>query len=507
MTTAAGLGARLRRREGAGPAGGKERNDRGTSPRRRLPVLAVVLVALLCAGTVVVIRQMFFAPKTISAYFTTATAVYPGDDVRVLGVRVGTIAAIEPDGPQAKMTMNVDRDVPIPADAKAVIVAQNLVAARYVQLTPAYQSGAGPTMADGAVIPLDRTAVPVEWDQVKAQLTRLATDLGPDSDVSTPAVSRFIDSTANAMDGNGDKLRQTLAQLSGLGRILADGSGNIVDTIINLQTFITTLRDSNTQIVSFQNRLATLSAVLDGGKSDLDAALTNLSSAVGDVQRFIAGSRNQTAEQIQRLGNVTQNLVDHKIDLENILHVAPNAFANGYNIYNPDTGSVFGAFSLSNFSDPVQFVCASIGAVENTTSAETAKLCSQYLGPALRLLNFNLLPTPINAYLMKSASPENIIYSEPGLAPGGAGPKPAAPDIAPSVSAYTGLADDPYPAPADVPPPFPPGPSAPDHLPAAPSPALYPGAPIPAGVPAAATLPQLLLPAEAPGPAEGTPPS
>ena len=54
--------------------------------------------------------------------------------MRVSGVKVGSIASIQPDGTEAKMTLNVDRDVPIPADAKAVIVAQNLVAARYVQL-------------------------------------------------------------------------------------------------------------------------------------------------------------------------------------------------------------------------------------------------------------------------------------------------------------------------------------------------------------------------------------
>ena len=86
--------------------------------------------------------------------------------------------------------------------------------------------------------------MPVEWDEVKTQLMRLATDLGPNSDVSSPAVARFIDSAANALDGNGDKLRQTLAQLSGVGRIFADGSGNIVDIIKNLQTFVTALRDS-----------------------------------------------------------------------------------------------------------------------------------------------------------------------------------------------------------------------------------------------------------------------
>ena len=82
----------------------------------------------------------FFGPRTITAYFTTATAIYPSDEVRVSGVKVGSIKSIQPQGTQAKMTLKVDRDVPIPADAKAVIVAQNLVAARYVQLTPAYRT-------------------------------------------------------------------------------------------------------------------------------------------------------------------------------------------------------------------------------------------------------------------------------------------------------------------------------------------------------------------------------
>ena len=147
--------------------------------------------------------------------------------------------------------------------------------------------------------------------------------------------------------------------------------------------------------------------------------------AVGDVQRFIAGSRDQTAEQIQRLGNVTQNIVDHRMALENVLHAAPTAFSNFYNIYNPDTGYVLGQFVLNNFSNPVAFFCLALGAIENTTAPETAKLCAQYLGPAMRLLDFNSLPFPVNPYLMKSARPDNIISSDPSLAPGGAGPTPA----------------------------------------------------------------------------------
>lgn len=481
--------------------------------RHRKPltrVAATLLVVLALAGGVLLVRQTVFRPTTITAYFTSATAIYPGDEVRVAGVKVGTITSIEPAGSQARLTLAIDHGVPIRADAKAIIMAQNLVAARYVQLAPAYED-AGPTMADGAQIGVDRTAVPVEWDQVKDQLMRLATDLGPVSGSSATSLSRFIDSAATAMDGNGEKLHQAISQLSGIGRILAHGSGNVVEIIKNLQTFVTALRDSNTQIVEFQNRLASVTSVVDGARSDLDAALTNLASAVGEVRRFVAGTRDQTAEQLQRLTNVTQNLVDNKLKLENVLHVAPNAIANGYNIYNPDSGTAVGAFAMSNFADPVSVVCSAIAAVKNATAAESSKLCAQYLGPALSLINFNYLPLPTNVYLRKAPSPENLVYTDPKLAPGGSGPRAESKPQAPAVSAYTGANDVAPPAGWGAPP-GPPGAYVPNGLPADPVPALFPGAPIPQPSAGAAPSPQsptvrdLLLPAEAaPAPAAPNP--
>ncbi|HUE34304.1 MAG TPA: MCE family protein [Mycobacterium sp.] len=471
-------------------------------PRNRLAaVAAVVLVGLIVAGAAVIVRNTFFRPTTITAYFTTATAIYPGDEVRVSGVKVGNIKSIQPQGTQAKMTLKVDRGVPIPADAKAVIVASNLVAARYVQLTPAYRTS-GPVMPDGAVIPVERTAVPVEWDEVKTQLMRLATDLGPKSGVSGTSVGRFIDSAADALEGNGDKLRQTLGQLSGVGRILANGSGNIVDIIKNLQVFVTALRDSNTQIVQFNDRLATLTSVVNDSRSELDAALTDLSTAVGEVQRFIAGTRNQTSEQIARLADVTQVLVDKHMALENILHASPNALGNFFNDYNADTGTIVGGFGIADFANPVASGlilplpvpgCSQIGAIENVTAVETAKLCALFLGPGLRLLNFNNLPIPINIFLQKSIDPSKILYSEQRLAPGGEGPKPGPPEIPPAVSAYTGLPGDPVGPPGAVPPARIPGAAMP--LPPPPSTPMESPPPPP---PAAPSVSGMLLPAEGP---------
>ncbi|MEV0248093.1 MCE family protein [Nocardia sp. NPDC050712] len=384
------------------------------SPRIRRLAGVLAVVVLLAAGAVVV-QRVVFAPTSIRAVFSSATAIYPGDEVRVAGVEVGRIAAIEPRGTTTELVLDIDRDVAIPAGAKAVIVAQSLVAARYVQLTPSYR-GSGAVLADGAVIPLERTAAPVEWDEIKSQLTRLATDLGPDT-LSGSSTGRFIDSAANALAGNGEKLRQTLTQLSGVGRILAQGSGNIVEIIENLQRFVTVLRGSNVQIVEFQNRLATLASLLDDSRSDLDAALSNLSVAVGDIQRFVNSNRDRASEQVQRLANVTQNLVDHRGDLEELLHLFPTSLANFYNIYNPDTATEAGVFALNNFTNPIQFICGGIASLENLTAAESATRCRDYLGPFLKLLEFNYLPVAVNPVLSPTADPANLIYTEPHLIP------------------------------------------------------------------------------------------
>lgn len=132
--------------------------------------IAGVVVALIVGGLVVFLPRLF--ENTITAYFPTTTGLYSGDDVRVLGVKVGSVGEIEPGPDFAKVTMSVDKSVDIPADAKAIIVAPSLVSGRFVQLTPVYAGG--PTMQDGADIPVERTAVPVEWDEIKSELNKLS---------------------------------------------------------------------------------------------------------------------------------------------------------------------------------------------------------------------------------------------------------------------------------------------------------------------------------------------
>ncbi len=125
-------------------------------------LLAAVLVFMLAVGVYLVWPSR--TGHKVVGYFTSAVGLYPGDEVRIVGVPVGKIDSIEPRAGDVKITMSIDDGVKLPADAKALIISPNLVSSRFIQLAPAYTGG--PAMADGAGIGLDRTAVPVEWDEV-----------------------------------------------------------------------------------------------------------------------------------------------------------------------------------------------------------------------------------------------------------------------------------------------------------------------------------------------------
>lgn len=136
-----------------------------TKLRRARSVLATALV--LVAGVILAMRTADAAARTtVVAYFDNSNGVFAGDDVLIRGVPVGKIVKIEPQPLRAKISFWFDRKYRVPADAAAAILSPQLVTGRAIQLTPPYAGG--PTMADGTVIPQERTVVPVEWDDLRA---------------------------------------------------------------------------------------------------------------------------------------------------------------------------------------------------------------------------------------------------------------------------------------------------------------------------------------------------
>ncbi|WP_280410070.1 MCE family protein [Nocardia brasiliensis] len=381
-------------------------------PRWAVVVAGAVVVALVAFGAYTGITRL--GTTSITAYFPSTSGLYKGDEVRVLGVKVGRIDSIDPGKDRVRVRVTIDRGIDLPADARAVIISPSLVSARFIQLAPAYTGG--PKMADGAQIPIEHTAVPVEWDDIKAELSKLATTLGPVGDDSQGSFGRFVNTAADNMDGNGQKLRDTLRELSATLNTLSDGRTDLFGTIRNLQKFVDVLAASNEQIVQFGGRLASVSSVLAGASAELGAGLDNLDTALADVKRFLEGSGAELTEGVQRLADVTQILVDKQPELERVLHSGPTALVNFYQIYKPAQGTLTGAVALNNTADPLGFLCGSVRALEINQSDRSADLCAQYLAPVISSLAMNYAPILLNPATGVHAFPEQLKFSPPSLA-------------------------------------------------------------------------------------------
>jgi phospholipid/cholesterol/gamma-HCH transport system substrate-binding protein len=159
--------------------------------------VTIVLVSLLAGGIAVVSRSLWnsVGKTRMVAYFENSNGIFPGDQVRILGVPVGAIDSIEPQPARAKITFWVNDKYKVPVDAKAVILAPQMVTARAIQLTPVYTGGA--VMSDGSVIPEDRTAVPVEWDELRVQLEKLTTMLQPTAPGGVSTLGALINTCAD----------------------------------------------------------------------------------------------------------------------------------------------------------------------------------------------------------------------------------------------------------------------------------------------------------------------
>ena len=390
--------------------------------------LAVSLIAVLLAGMFVTLRLGERASRTeVVAYFDNTNGLFAGDDVRIRGVRVGRVITIEPQPLRAKVTFWFDRRHKVPADAKAVILSPQLVTGRAIQLTPPYSGG--PTMTDGAVISQQRTAVPVEWDDIRAQLERLTDLLQPTKPGGVSTLGALINTAADNLRGQGGSIRDTVLRLSQTVSVLSDHRQDLFGTIRNLATLVSALRDSGDLLGQLNVNLASVSALLADDPGKVSRAIEDLNAVVGDVGDFVAENREPIGIASDRLASISVAVAESLDDLKQTLHLAPTVAANFNNIYEPANGSLTGALQVNNFANPISFLCGAIQAASRLGAEQASKLCVQYLAPIVKNRQYNFPPLGENLFVGAQARPNEVTYSEewlrPDYVPPAADPEPA----------------------------------------------------------------------------------
>jgi virulence factor Mce-like protein len=322
------------------------------SPRAAIVAVAVILLA----ATFLAVHQPG-EKKTVTAHFPRAVSVYKGTDVRILGVNVGHVTAVIPEGNSVRVEMEYDADFKLPKDAKAMIVTPTLVSDRFVQLTPVYTDG--PVMANDADIALPDSAVPVELDRIYASIRDLSEALGPNGVNKDGTLNHLLEAGAKALDGQGGRGNEMIRQLSAAAATFGKGAGPLFDTVTELATFTNTLATNDKLVRAFVQDLAGVSSSLVSERVEIQKALAAVADSVGTVKTFVQTNRNALVTDLEKLTRVMKTINSERDSIDTALDVAPVAMNNLVLAYNTPSGTIGSRIGIQgNIWDADGFLCA-----------------------------------------------------------------------------------------------------------------------------------------------------
>lgn len=340
------------------------------------PIVAVILVVALVAAALAL-----FWPgsekRTVTADFPRTVSLYEGSEVRILGVAVGKVETVTPVGEAVRVKMEYDGKYKLPADAKAVVVAPSIVGDRYVQLTPAYTGGE--QLADAARLGLDRTATPLELDEIFSSLNDLNIALGPEQsnrprDGGVGPLTRLLDSTARNLGGQGVEFNKTLENVGELTQTLADNKDELFGSLAQVQDFTSTLARNDQTVRRFNDSLASGADVLADERQELAAVLKSLGIAMAEVRTFIRENKGALSSNIKGLNRITKTLVKRRSALDETLRYAPGALNNLFLAGNTDAGTLDTRDNVGEIfklleEDPLTAICTLAGSGEGNQAA------------------------------------------------------------------------------------------------------------------------------------------
>lgn len=306
----------------------------------------------------------------VTALMSDSAGLFVGNDVGILGVKVGKVTDITPDGENVRVTMSVDADQPVPADAGAVVVARSVATDRYVELTPVYREG--PKMADGAVIETAKTRTPVDFDDVLGALNTFASGIVGSKETRN-AIKNILASGSSALDGRGTDFNKAVTSLGAAVDSISAQRGNITETVKSLDTLTGTIAANQKLVREFISQVSDASVLLADERKNFQTSLRSLSSAVESIAGFAHTNRQQLVRSLQQSSTLMTSLLTKRDQITEILRVMPVTLQN--------LGAIYHDGRLTVRLDPT--VITPVGGLINTICSATQTQFCAAIGPSL----------------------------------------------------------------------------------------------------------------------------
>ncbi|MDT0200754.1 MlaD family protein [Nocardioides sp. AE5] len=279
-------------------------------------VLFMVVTALATGLLAAVIGNWSFASsREYKAEFTNATGVVKGDDIRIAGVKVGTVSDVEiKDRTRALVTFSVADEATVTTATHATIRYRNLVGQRYITLT---QEGEGSTLPAGETIPVARTHPALD-------LTVLFNGFKPLFEALSPQdLNKLSASIVEVFQGEAGTLEGLLSHTASVTQTLADRDQVIGDLIDNLTDVLVTVGDRDQELSALIVNLKTLVNGLAEDRDALLGPLDQISDLAVTTADLVEGLREPLVADIKELNTVAGNLTRNRAELDRAMQVLP----------------------------------------------------------------------------------------------------------------------------------------------------------------------------------------
>lgn len=238
---------------------------------------------------------------TYHAEFSRAVQIFPAVKVRVLGVDVGRVTSVKNVAGGVEVSFDLTRsDIQLPASVQAAVVPMSLLGERYIQLFPAYQGG--PTLKAGATIPLSRTAVPAEPDELLRSLQDYLGGLNSDT------VTKFVENAAAALQGNGDQLNSLIENAAAVMATLSSKRDDLASLIVELNKLTVALSTRQRAIAQLIQNYGAVTGTLNTNRAALEGTITGLNQAAIQLASLLIDHRTALHADIKSLTRTTRTL-------------------------------------------------------------------------------------------------------------------------------------------------------------------------------------------------------
>jgi phospholipid/cholesterol/gamma-HCH transport system substrate-binding protein len=280
-------------------------------------IVFMVVTSFLTFTLAATIGNLSFGGKTTyAATFSDVTGLLPGNDVRIAGVAVGSVDAIELQGSNlARVEFSLQDGRSIPESTIVRLRYRNLVGERYLALTEG--PGSAQPLRSGATIPLSQTRNALDLTVLFNGFRPLFQALEPET------VNQVAFEIVQTLQGEGGTIESLTARTASLTNTLADRDEVIGRVIDNLALVLATVDDRGGQLGELIVNLRALAAGFAEDRQAIGASLDGISDLTTATAQLLADVREPLTADIAELGTLAQTINENRDTVDGVLERLP----------------------------------------------------------------------------------------------------------------------------------------------------------------------------------------